>query len=78
MEPGVLAWLCRQRPFRYPLLGLPNYPIETLAIVTPANDNRETPDEIRAIVLAQRTRRELGLPDGLLPHILHRITRRTP
>lgn len=66
LELPVREWLKGFRLFRCRPLGLPNYPIETLAIVTPANDNRETHDPIRALILAQATRRQLGLPDGII------------
>ncbi len=69
-ELDVRRWLLSHLPFRNATLRLPNYPVETLAIVTPSNDNRETQDTIRALILAQLTRRQLGFPDG--------ITRRLP
>ncbi len=66
MAPWLLGWL--RGVYEYRLLhDIPNYPIEVLAIVTPANDNRQLHPHAYtdALILAHLTVGQLGLRHGI-------------
>ncbi len=67
----VRAWFAGTYAYQFLTADgpLPNYSVGALAVAGPyhgcGNDNDQVSDPVRALILAQRTRRELGLTDGI-------------